>query len=561
MLAVILLSLTPAFSVWACIREDTLDAGCYDNEKSPPWYCNECIQGCSNGCSRETGSCKRARAVIAFCETQDCGSYTCSGSSCTTTCSQSCGAACDAVGDCTYTSACGQNLGAGYTSENLYTRTAIACTSSCTCDYTEWEDQGCDRPTCGGYCFDYDAAPSGPFSYDFTDNFCYEDWEGFDVDYSLFTDYADNDIDCCEMEEYYGGTWVSSIDACCGDDDGEAWYGLETICCNSQTYTDEDDSQCACETAGGTWAGEGGENNCCDLGIIDGSPDLFSIGPPTAPTGICKDGVWHEGIECIAASDCEDKYSHSPTCVGKNIEYYECTDVETTGTILGAPYSICYQGAPNLAYCETIEIPPYGSITLCWCGTLQTVTLPAGSCNLLSECSTSCTECCSNSDCPEDWLLNFWKAPYCFIGSQNECAGWEWTACKTDSDCMGREGITSFDAKPEAGVPTPGGCVNVYYTDTKVVDKVCKGLKGSTYGCQQRTQSCWVWDCDLAVLINGCEWVRSTCYDYKKCHNWVYCTDVWSWTCHSRTTVKHTWISGSKDRSNDYSLLQWSDYP
>ncbi len=321
-----------------------------------------------------------------------------------------------------------------------------------------------------------------------------------------------------------------SIDITSCDLGSEAWYDFSgLICCDGALFADEDSSQCACETAGGTWVGDTSnpEYACCDKGLIDGSLDFWKNN-----MGLCSSGEWYPGAECINVENCNQLYcpGHPNCCYGDNKKTYDCVN---------------------------------------------------GKCVLISdECSTECAECCTNSDCQEEKdTANFrWKAPYCFLSANgNKCAGWENVACWSDDDCSS---FGSLESYPDAGITSKGGCFEVYHYDTKTVDKVCKVKEGSPYKCLETHSTCSrevvddsCGECDKSFVCWFCADWNALCnckptykteyyscdYEYQLCHNWAYAYDrnsVLRYTSHS-----NNWQSGHRDRSPDYNLLSWSSLP
>ncbi|MFA5406468.1 MAG: VCBS repeat-containing protein [Candidatus Nanoarchaeia archaeon] len=103
--------------------------------------------------------------------------------------------------------------------------------------------------------WDYKITPE---SADYSDGICYNDYDNYGV--NAFVD-DDEDIDCCELTDYYGGSWLGlggDLD-CCGTID-DNWCVANGGCYQGLLSYDSDANQLTCDCLGGTWIGSYGFN-------------------------------------------------------------------------------------------------------------------------------------------------------------------------------------------------------------------------------------------------------------------------------------------------------------
>lgn len=371
------------------------------------------------------------------------------------------------------------------------------------------------------------------------DEVCYTNYNGQGVVVGVID--PDLDIDCCRLYHNNalsvdGTNWVGSLTNtqrnCCGDDASEAWYSLDAICCSNRVFADEDDSSCACTTAGGTWADQGGEKECCDSGNVDGGIDNW-----ISPTGTCSNGAYYEGgncltkADCFTASFCETGYSEADglCCHGDYNYNYVCNankQCEATGVCDAGPgrcAECCNNNGCTIVW-ETRYRPisgiayPYGKwlfaspdLTI---SNAQTYRQQDGNLNYdvlaqvindeywfddytdkervndglyyqVAKCNDGCWYC-------KYWCETLLKHTKCMnidspyyggsTGTANACVRFTNVKCTTDSHCnaYGDEGDDTYDI-------TSGECIYepiVYESGVGYVEKThCIGWLGNSYRC------------------------------------------------------------------------------
>ncbi len=376
------------------------------------------------------------------------------------------------------------------------------------------------------------------------DNVCYTNYNNQGV--VVGTVDPDLDIDCCRLYHnnilsVNGDNWVGSVGNaqrnCCGDDTSEAWYSLTSICCSNRVFADEDDSQCACTTAGGTWQGLGGEQNCCDSGNVDGNVDNW-IGS----TGTCAAGTFYGGGNCLTNADCftssfcDTGYSQtdSKCCRGDYNYNYVCNSAKTCSA---TPY--CDAGLGRCAECcdnnwctvvlETRYRPitgiayPYGkwlfaSSDLSY-SNAQTYREQDGNLNydILGEVINDeywfSDDCCDQSRVNDDiyyqvakcndgcWYCEYWcqtqfkqtkcmntESPYYggSTGAKNACVRFNEVRCTESSHCL------AYEESNGNNDITSGLCVYepiTYESGTGYVQKThCMGWVGDSYRCAREVR-------------------------------------------------------------------------
>lgn len=329
-------------------------------------FISDCDATCFNGCSR--GACS-----IGYCiQGTDCGSFTCSGGSCTTTCEKDCGAACESNSDCP--SACVANPGKiQYRKCNLGTSCACsndgssACVkgscgatcavdgdcpsdgwycnglvrenrnyycdtaSTCGCSYTVTSSQNCgtvaavnsgdsgDAPTDSGSCISYSTCSPAA---------CTQ------------TTYNDVCSSATQLAEYYASGYTCSMKA-------YTCSNFEVVA----TGTDTADNPavagtCASGTAAGCSAGAfstvagtgGGTEGCINAGACPGGADCmyreyYAMDSPDSCTGLdsCASKTYDPDTNSITCQSCVNSGKWSiggiANCCGDDVNEYKRTRV------------------------------------------------------------------------------------------------------------------------------------------------------------------------------------------------------------------------------------------